>query len=400
MSSGEEAELAQFASLAAHEMRSPIAVILGFAKLLERSHGDVLDESGKEFVGWIVDGAARLNELVEDMLAYARVGTGDSPLTAVILDELVRDLVGSLQRRDAQVTWKSLPTVVGDQHQLGQVLQNLVNNSCKFVAAGVVPVIHISADRRDDGWCITVSDNGIGIDPDAREVVFDIFSRLNGRERYDGTGVGLAICRRIIDGYGGRIWVEGNPGGGSRFRFTIPDRLPQEARTPAPRAGAGDGPADLPPPEPASMTDPLTGLTSPIGLKYQLARSLTRVARTQDPVVLVWLKIGGVSGVRDRLTKAEADEVAVEMGRRLRRLVRPPDTVGRMSTLEFAVLCVGGASPQNALALQQRLIAAVALPVAVGARSEEFVAQVSVVIDTDGSTAEELVVRAAGAFRA
>lgn len=210
------AELAHFASVAAHELRSPLQVISGFASVLERSQADRLDERGRECVQWIVDGAARLDTLIDDLLAFARVGAGRAVREPVDLGTLV-------DADDARVTHDYLPTVVGDPHLLRQLLQNLIGNGCKFVAPGTAPHVHVSAERLDGGWQVSVADNGVGVAAAQRDEIFEMFRRLHGREQYDGAGVGLAICQRIVDGHGGRIWVDPNPGGGSVFRFTIPD---------------------------------------------------------------------------------------------------------------------------------------------------------------------------------
>lgn len=313
-------DLAHFASVAAHELRSPLQVISGFASLLDRSQAQALDERGRDCVHWIVNGAARLDALIDDLLAFARIGAGEAVAVPVDLAELLDP--------DDRVTQGPLPTVVGDPQQLRQLLQNLVGNACKFVAPDTPPHVRISAERDDQGWCISVADNGVGIDPDQRKEIFEMFRRLHSREQYDGTGIGLAICKRIVDGHGGRIWVEANAAGGSVFRFTIPDPV------------AVSDPTDVEPP----LTDPATGLPNRAELRYRLERALARAARTGEAVSLFWV----------RLDKPRA---ANEVGRRLRQVVRPPDTVGRAGPAEFAVLCVGLASPDDGRALRDRLTA-------------------------------------------
>ena len=238
---GNSAELAAFASLAAHELRSPLQAVSGFASLLARLYSPALDERGKEFVAWIEDGAVRLQALIADLSTFARAGTDEAATASVRLEDVARDVLRSLEAHraatGAQVTSGPLPTVAGDPAQLGQVLHHLIANACTFVGEAVVPRVHLSADRTADGWVVTVADNGVGVDPARREDVFRMFTRLHQRERGDGTGVGLAITRRIVEARGGAIWVEDNPGGGSRFRFTVPDRDPRvTARSGSPRS--------------------------------------------------------------------------------------------------------------------------------------------------------------------
>ncbi|MGH9277640.1 MAG: sensor histidine kinase, partial [Acidimicrobiales bacterium] len=221
-------ELLEFASIAAHDLRSPLQVISGFAALLERGYGPALDERGREFIGWISASAARMEALIDALLEYARVGAAPEPVP-VDLECVVEDAVGRLgaeiARTGATVTWDPLPVVAGEPGRLTQVLQNLVANAVRFVAEGTAPVVHITAHREDDPgapWCVSVTDNGIGVDAVQREAIFALFKRLHAQDRYDGTGVGLAICRRIVEMAGGRIWVEPAEGGGSTFRFTVP----------------------------------------------------------------------------------------------------------------------------------------------------------------------------------
>ena len=222
------ADLAQFATVAAHDLKSPLQVIAGFAGLLEQTHHDVLDERGEEFLGFILKSATRMNVLIDDLLAYAKVGVDRLPPVAVPLDRVVDEVRAGL---DAEITAAGgsivadpLPVVAGDPGQLGHLFRDLFSNGLRFVADGVSPRIRVSASRMVNAWCIDVVDNGIGIDPQHRTYVFGMFQRLH-RNEYDGTGIGLAVCKRIVEQRGGSIWVEENPGGGSRFRFTIPDDL-------------------------------------------------------------------------------------------------------------------------------------------------------------------------------
>ena len=232
------AELSSFAFLAAHELKAPLQSLSGFAGLLDKVHGPRLEPQAQEFVGWIVDGASRMDALVEDLLAYCAVDTAETVLTPVALDDVLAEALGQLDqevaRRGAVVCADALPTVTGDPVQLGQLFQNLLGNALKFVPDGRSPCVHVSAERGADGWTVTVADNGIGVEEGAQEGIFAMFKRLHPRERFKGTGIGLSICKRIVERRGGTIWVEPNPGGGSRFRFRLPDVISPAASGTAP----------------------------------------------------------------------------------------------------------------------------------------------------------------------
>jgi diguanylate cyclase (GGDEF)-like protein/PAS domain S-box-containing protein len=222
------AELAQFATIAAHDLKSPLQVISGFAGLLGQTQGGLLDERGQEFLGFILRSATRMNVLIDDLLAYAKVGAERRLHVPVPLDRVVDEVVVSVETElaesGASVEHESLPVVTGDPTLFVQVIQDLVANGLKFVAPGTPPRVRVSASRMVNAWCIDVADNGIGIEVQHRGHIFGMFQRLH-RNEYEGTGIGLAICKRIVEQRGGSIWVEENPGGGSRFRFTIPDEL-------------------------------------------------------------------------------------------------------------------------------------------------------------------------------
>ena len=221
------AELVDFAYVAAHDLKSPLQVMSGFASLLEELYGPDLDERGREFVRIILDGAGRMDALIEDLLSFCRVGSAERVMVDVSLDAsldaVLTQMRSELEAVGAGVTADALPMVCGDPVQLGQLLQNLVANGVKFVAPGATARVHVSAERLPGAWAVTVSDNGIGVEPAHRERIFGMFERLHARDRYQGTGIGLAICKRIVERRGGAIWVEDEPSGGSRFRFTIPD---------------------------------------------------------------------------------------------------------------------------------------------------------------------------------
>jgi two-component system, chemotaxis family, sensor kinase Cph1 len=217
-------ELQRFATVASHDLREPLRVVSGFADLLARRHGEQLADDGKRFIEAITGGVARMDEMISDLLAYARAGRADQPLEPVDANEVVADVLDGLQRAieeaNARVEVEALPMVTGNAAALRQLFQNLVANAIKFVDDGP-PRIRIWAAEVPEGWRFTVRDNGIGIEPDQAERIFGMFTRLHGADRYPGTGVGLAVCQRIVDVHGGRIWVEPAPGGGSQFMFTI-----------------------------------------------------------------------------------------------------------------------------------------------------------------------------------
>jgi light-regulated signal transduction histidine kinase (bacteriophytochrome) len=227
-------ELQRFATVASHDLREPLRVVSGFADLLARRHGDELGPEGQRFVEAITGGVARMDEMIADLLAYARAGRVDQPLEAVDANQVVTDVLGGLQRAiedaGAEVEVEPLPMVNGNAAALRQLFQNLIANAIKFVDGGP-PRVRIWAAEVPEGWRFTVRDNGIGIDAEQAERIFGMFTRLHGADRYPGTGVGLAVCQRIVDVHGGRIWVEPAPGGGSQFMFTIARATPS-ARQP------------------------------------------------------------------------------------------------------------------------------------------------------------------------
>ncbi|HSW08306.1 sensor histidine kinase [Aquabacterium sp.] len=219
------AELEQLAYVASHDMQEPLRMIASYLQLVAKRYHDQLDANGQEFIGFAVDGAKRMQALINDMLAYSRLGTKARPLAPVDAADAVQlalqHLRVAMEESGAQVACGVLPTVLGDAPQLVQLLQNLVGNAIKF-RGGTAPQIRIDCVPDDAGWCFSVRDNGIGIAPEFGERIFVMFQRLHGRDAYPGTGIGLALCKRIVERHGGRIWVEPAEGGGSVFRFTLP----------------------------------------------------------------------------------------------------------------------------------------------------------------------------------
>ncbi len=217
--------LEQFAYAASHDLQEPLRMVSSYLRLIERRYGDELDADGREFIEFAVDGAERMRDMINGLLEYSRIDSQGDPFEPVDLNAILADVLTDLQvmidGTDAEITTESLPTVEGDASQLRQLFQNLVSNAIEYCGDDP-PRVHVSAERDGQTWRIAVRDNGIGIDPDDAERVFEVFQRLHSREEYDGTGIGLALCRRIVERHGGEIGVDSEPGGGSTFTVTLP----------------------------------------------------------------------------------------------------------------------------------------------------------------------------------
>jgi signal transduction histidine kinase len=235
------AELEQFAYVASHDLQEPLRMIASYVQLLDRRYQGQLDADADKYIRYAVDGATRMQRLINDLLAFSRVGTRKREAARVsleaALDRTLGDLKKAIEETGANVTRGPLPDVVGDDQQIGQLLQNLIGNAIKFHGE-TPPRIHLAAERRDGEIEVSVRDNGIGIDPQFFQRIFIIFQRLHGPGRYPGTGIGLALCKKIVERHGGRIWVESPAGQGTTFRFTLPAAIhneqPMEGATTSP----------------------------------------------------------------------------------------------------------------------------------------------------------------------
>jgi signal transduction histidine kinase len=223
------AELAQFAYVASHDLQEPLRMITSYLQLLERRYQGQLDQDADDFIAFAVDGATRMQQLIRDLLAYSRVGTSNQAFSAVdcqvILKQVLNNLQMAIQESGASLVYDELPTVMADPTRLSQLFQNLLANAMKFRSIRP-PQIQIRVRHlvQPKEWLFAIADNGIGIEPDHFDRIFLIFQRLHTRTEYPGTGIGLAICKKIVDRHGGRIWVESTVGQGTTFYFTLPDR--------------------------------------------------------------------------------------------------------------------------------------------------------------------------------
>ncbi len=224
------AELEQFAYVASHDLQEPLRMVAAYTQLLGERYRGKLDENADKFIGYASEGALRMQTLIQDLLAFSRIGRNGAALGHVDCDAVVEEVLLSLgpamEETGAVVTHTALPVVWADRSQMVQIFQNLIGNAIKF--RGEDPAISVQAEKADKQWLFSVSDNGIGIAPECAENIFVVFQRLHARTEYPGNGIGLAICKKIVQRYGGKIWVEPRTGHGSIFKFTMPCDSPAE----------------------------------------------------------------------------------------------------------------------------------------------------------------------------
>jgi signal transduction histidine kinase len=244
-------DLEQFAYVASHDLQEPLRKVASFCQLLQRRYAGQLDERADQYISFAVDGAQRMQRLINDLLAFSRIGRLTTGFTEVDLNKVMGDVAGQTdaarQYTDAELTWDTLPVIRGEEPLLTNLLANLVSNSIKFRRPDVPPKVHVSARLVDDEWEITCQDNGIGIEPEFADKIFVIFQRLHSKDAYPGTGIGLAIAKKIVEYHGGRIWVDLEAEQGTVIRFTLPVLAEAE-------------PAGDPPPEQAEPTHDTTGV--------------------------------------------------------------------------------------------------------------------------------------------
>ncbi|MGO8667695.1 MAG: sensor histidine kinase, partial [Desulfobaccales bacterium] len=218
-------DLEDFAYISSHDLQEPLRKIANFSEMLARQYQGQLDEHGVRYFGYVTDGAKRMQDLINDLLNYSRVGRAEIPLTPASLEDILKgtlnDLHTVIKDSRAEISHEPLPALQVNPHQLGQLLQNLLTNAIKF-HGGQPPRIHLAARQEDSEWVFSVRDYGIGFEPQYADGIFKVFKRLHSKEEYPGTGIGLAVCKKIVERHGGRIWAEAEPGRGATFYFTIP----------------------------------------------------------------------------------------------------------------------------------------------------------------------------------
>lgn len=221
-------DLGQFAYVASHDLQEPLRMVSGYLQLLRERYQGQLDDKADKYIAYAVDGAARMSQLIQDLLSYSRVNTRGEPLRSTNSEEAfefaMKNLSAAIEQNGGAVTHDPLPVVHADGMQLAQLFQNLIGNALKFRDPERPHQVHVSATQSDGQWLFQVADNGIGFEQQYEEKMFLIFQRLHSRGKYPGTGIGLAICKRIVDRHGGRIWATGKLGQGATFSFTIPLR--------------------------------------------------------------------------------------------------------------------------------------------------------------------------------
>ena len=228
-------ELEQFAYVASHDLQEPLRMVVSYLQLLERRYQDELDDQAHEYIEFAVEGGTRMGTLINDLLALSRIGPVGSIEEGVSIESILKEVLSNLDseitKTRADITHDPLPKISADRDLLVQLFQCLIGNAIRF-RSKEPPSIHISVVEGDRGWQFSLQDNGIGIEPEYHEQIFVMFKRLHGRSRYHGNGIGLAICKKIIESHKGQIWVESAPGEGSVFFFTIPVPEPVDESEP------------------------------------------------------------------------------------------------------------------------------------------------------------------------
>ncbi|SCL14212.1 sensor histidine kinase [Micromonospora inyonensis] len=237
-------DLEQFAYVASHDLQEPLRKVASFCQLLQRRYAGQLDDRADQYIAFAVDGAQRMQRLINDLLAFSRIGRLTTGFTEVDMNKVMADVAGQTevarQQAEAELTWSELPTIRGEEPLLTNLLTNLVSNSVKFRRPDVPPRVHVSARLVDDEWEITCQDNGIGIEPEFADKIFVIFQRLHSKDAYPGTGIGLAIVKKIVEYHGGRVWVDTDTEEGTAIRFTLP-ALPGDVEAARAAAEEPDG---------------------------------------------------------------------------------------------------------------------------------------------------------------
>ncbi|MEO3745013.1 CHASE3 domain-containing protein [Plantactinospora sp. B5E13] len=240
-------DLEQFAYVASHDLQEPLRKVASFCQLLQRRYAGQLDERADQYIAFAVDGAQRMQRLINDLLAFSRIGRLTTGFTEVDLNQVMTEVAAQTEnsRRyvDGELTWSDLPVIRGEETLLTNLLANLVSNSLKFRRPDLPPKVHVSARRVGDEWEISCQDNGIGIEPEFADKIFVIFQRLHAKDAYPGTGIGLAIVKKIVEYHGGRVWVDVENREGALIRFTlpVPPELPDAAEPAEPTAVGADG---------------------------------------------------------------------------------------------------------------------------------------------------------------
>jgi signal transduction histidine kinase len=226
------ADLEQFAYVASHDLQEPLRMVAAYTQLLAERYQGKLDDTADKFIGYAREGALRMQVLIQDLLAFSRVGRKEA-CTRVDCDSVMRDvlqvLAPSIEESGGTVNYSNLPEIWADNTQIGQLFQNLIGNAIKF-RSKEPPVVSIQAEMKGNEWLFSVCDNGIGMAGEDTASIFAVFQRLHSRAEYPGNGIGLAICKKIVERYGGKIWVESQPGHGSTFKFTLPPQIPKPAQ--------------------------------------------------------------------------------------------------------------------------------------------------------------------------